>query len=185
MNAEPSEITQLLSALAGGQADARDRLYTLLYPELKRLARSHLAGHAPMTLEPAALIHEMWLKSAGPTSKEGALHRGQFFAHASKVMRSVIVDHVRERHADKRGGGLNVTLSTTAMDQLSTPDVLKLDEVLQTLERADGRAHQVVQMRFFGGLELEEIAEVLEVSVPTVKRDWRKARAFLFDALQA
>jgi RNA polymerase sigma factor (TIGR02999 family) len=184
MNAAPSEITQLLSALAGGQADARDRLYTLLYPELKRLARSHLAGHAPMTLEPAALIHEVWLKSAGPTSKEGALHRGQFFAHASKVMRSVIVDHVRERHADKRGGGLNVTLSTTAMDQLAPPDVLKLDEVLQTLERADGRAHQVVQMRFFGGLELEEIAEVLEVSVPTVKRDWRKARAFLFDALQ-
>lgn len=185
MNEEISEITQLLSALAGGQAGARDRLYTLLYPELKRLARSHLAGHAPMTLEPAALIHEVWLKSAGPTSKEGALHRGQFFAHASKVMRSVIVDHVRERHADKRGGGLNVTLSTTAMDQLAPPDVLKLDEVLQTLERADGRAHQVVQMRFFGGLELEEIAEVLEVSVPTVKRDWRKARAFLFDALQA
>ncbi|MFG6432649.1 ECF-type sigma factor [Roseateles sp. LYH14W] len=181
MNEEISEITQLLSALAGGQADARDRLYTLLYPELKRLARSHLAGHAPMTLEPAALIHEVWLKSAG---REGALHRGQFFAHASKVMRSVIVDHVRERYADKRGGGLNVTLSTTAMDQLAPPDVLKLDEVLQTLERADGRAHQVVQMRFFGGLELEEIAEVLEVSVPTVKRDWRKARAFLFDALQ-
>jgi RNA polymerase sigma factor (TIGR02999 family) len=184
MSEQPSEITQLLSALAGGQTDARDRLYTLLYPELKRLARSHLAGHAPMTLEPAALIHEVWLKSAGPTAREGALHRGQFFAHASKVMRSVIVDHVRERHADKRGGGLNVTLSTTALDQLSTPDVIKLDEVLQTLERADGRAHQVVQMRFFGGLELEEIAEVLAVSVPTVKRDWRKARAFLFEALQ-
>lgn len=181
MNAEPSEITQLLSALAGGQTDARDRLYTLLYPELKRLARSHLAGQAPMTLEPAALIHEVWLKSAG---REGALHRSQFFAHASKVMRSVIVDYVRERHADKRGGGLNVTLSTTAMDQLAPPDVLRLDEVLQTLERADGRAHQVVQMRFFGGLELEEIAELLAVSVPTVKRDWRKARAFLFDALQ-
>jgi RNA polymerase sigma factor (TIGR02999 family) len=177
-----TEITQLLTALAGGDAQARDRLYTLLYPDLKRLARSHLAGHAPMTLEPAALIHEVWLKSAG---REGALHRGQFFAHASKVMRSVIVDHVRERRADKRGGGVaDVTLSTAAMDQLGAPDVLKLDEVLQTLERADDRAHQVVQMRFFGGLEMEEIAEVLGVSVPTIKRDWRKARAFLFDALQ-
>jgi RNA polymerase sigma factor (sigma-70 family) len=77
-----------------------------------------------------------------------------------------------------------VTLSTTAMDQIAPPDVLKLDDVLQTLERADARAHQVVEMRFFGGLEMEEIADVLGVSVPTVKRDWRKARAFLFDALQ-
>ena len=177
-----TEITQLLAALASGETKARDRLYTLLYPELKRLARSHLAGHAPMTLEPAALIHEVWLKSAG---REGALHRAQFFAHASKVMRSVIVDHVRERHADKRGGGqAEVTLSTTALEQIAPPDVLKLDDVLQMLERADGRAHQVVEMRFFGGLELEEIAELLAVSVPTIKRDWRKARAFLFDALQ-
>jgi RNA polymerase sigma factor (TIGR02999 family) len=177
-----TEITLLLTALAGGDTQARDRLYTLLYPELKRLARSHLAGHAPMTLEPAALIHEVWLKSAG---QEAALHRGQFFAHASKVMRSVIVDHLRERRADKRGGGQQVTLSTTALEQLSSPDVLKLDDVLQTLQRADERAHQVVEMRFFGGLELEEIAAVLDVSVPTVKRDWRKARAFLFEALQA
>lgn len=177
-----SEITLLLHQLSAGDAGARDRLYTALYPELKRLARSHLAGHAPMTLEPAALIHEVWLRSGG---QEAALHRGQFFAHASKVMRSVIVDHLRERHADKRGGGLQVTLSTTALEQLAPPDMLKLDDVLQMLARADGRAHQVVEMRFFGGLELEEIAALLEVSVPTIKRDWRKARAFLLDALQS
>ncbi|MFG6460293.1 ECF-type sigma factor [Roseateles sp. DXS20W] len=175
-----SDITLLLHQLSAGDAAARDRLYTALYPELKRLARSHLAGHAPMTLEPAALIHEVWLKSAG---QEAALHRGQFFAHASKVMRSVIVDHLRERHADKRGGGAQVTLSTTALEQLVPPDVLKLDDVLQTLARADERAHRVVEMRFFGGLEMEEIAQALDVSLPTVKRDWRKARAFLFDAL--
>lgn len=175
-----SDITLLLHQLSAGDAAARDRLYTALYPELKRLARSHLAGHAPMTLEPAALIHEVWLKSAG---QEAALHRGQFFAHASKVMRSVIVDHLRERRADKRGGGAQVTLSTTALEQLSSPDVLKLDDVLQTLARADERAHRVVEMRFFGGLEMEEIAQALAVSLPTVKRDWRKARAFLFDAL--
>lgn len=179
-----SEITLLLTALAAGEIKARDQLYTLLYPELKRLARSHLAGHAPMTLEPAALIHEVWLKSAGPVPKEAALHRAQFFAHASRVMRSVIVDHLRERGADKRGAGAQVTLSTTALEQLSPPDMLRLDDVLQMLERADGRAHQVVELRFFGGLELEEIAELLGVSVPTIKRDWRKARAFLFDALQ-
>lgn len=176
-----SDITLLLHQLCAGDATARDRLYTALYPELRRLARSHLAGHAPMTLEPAALIHEVWLKSAG---QEAALHRGQFFAHASKVMRSVIVDHLRERHADKRGGGAQVTLSTTALEQLAPPDVLKLDDVLQTLARADERAHRVVEMRFFGGLEMEEIAQALDVSLPTVKRDWRKARAFLFEALQ-
>jgi RNA polymerase sigma factor (TIGR02999 family) len=97
----------------------------------------------------------------------------------------VIVDHLRARRADKRGGGVaDVTLSTQALEQLAPPDVLKLDDVLHMLERADGRAHQVVEMRFFGGLELEEIAALLDVSVPTVKRDWRKARAFLFDALQ-
>ncbi len=175
-----SDITLLLHQLSAGDTAARDRLYTALYPELKRLARSQLAGHAPMTLEPAALIHEVWLKSAG---QEAAQHRGQFFAHASKVMRSVIVDHLRERHADKRGGGAQVTLSTTALEQLSSPDVLKLDDVLQTLARADERAHRVVEMRFFGGLEMEEIAQALDVSLPTVKRDWRKARAFLFDAL--
>ncbi len=180
-----SDITLLLHELSAGDTAARDRLYTALYPELKRLARSHLAGHAPMTLEPAALIHEVWLKSAGPTPKEAALHRAQFFAHASKVMRSVIVDHLRERNADKRGAGAQVTLSTTALEQLAPPDVLQLDDVMQLLERADGRAHQVVEMRFFGGLELEEIAELLDVSVPTIKRDWRKARAFLFEALQA
>lgn len=178
-----SDITLLLHQLCAGDTAARDRLYTALYPELKRLARSHLAGHAPMTLEPAALIHEVWLRSAGT---EAARHRAQFFAHASKVMRSVIVDHVRERRADKRGGGAaQVTLSTTALEQLAPPDMLKLDDVLQMLERADGRAHQVVEMRFFGGLALEEIAALLDVSVPTIKRDWRKARAFLFDALQS
>jgi RNA polymerase sigma factor (TIGR02999 family) len=178
-----SEITLLLQALADGDAAARDRLYTALYPELKRLARSHLAGHGPMTLEPAALLHEVWLKSAG---QEAARHRGQFFAHASKVMRSVIVDHLRQRSADKRGGGLApVTLSTAALEQLPAPDVLRLDEVLELLERADGRAHQLVELRFFGGLALEEIAPLLGVSVPTLKRDWRRARAFLFEQLQA
>ena len=133
----------------------------------------------------AAGITERLLQELKSAGQEAALHRAQFFAHASKVMRSVIVDHLRSRLADKRGGGANVTLSTTALEQLPPPDVLKLDDVLQMLERADERAHQVVEMRFFGGLEMEEIAETLGVSVPTVKRDWRKARAFLFDALQA
>lgn len=181
-----SEITLLLHQIAHGDVAARDRLYTALYPELKRLARTHLARHAPMTLEPAALIHEVWLKSLGDGSgQEAAQHRAQFFAHASKVMRSVIVDHLRRQQADKRGGPERaVTLSTAGFEALPAPDVLQLDEVLQQLARADERAHQVVEMRFFGGLELTEIAPLLGISVPTVKRDWQRARAFLFQALQ-
>jgi RNA polymerase sigma factor (TIGR02999 family) len=177
-----SEVTALLQELADGKADAAGRLYTLLYPELKRLARSHLAGAGPITLDPSALIHEVWLRSRG---QEAARHRGQFFAHASLVMRSVIVDHVRRRAADKRGGGLaDVTLGTAELEALATvPDVLRIDDALKMLARIDERAHKVVEMRFFGGMLLEEIADVLAVSVPTIKRDWRRARAFLFEQL--
>jgi RNA polymerase sigma factor (TIGR02999 family) len=179
-----SEVTLLLQALADGEAGAAERLYTLLYPELKRLARTHLAGAGPITLDPSALIHEVWLRSRG---QEAAQHRGQFFAHASLVMRSVIVDHVRRRAADKRGGGAAaVTLGTAELESVaeaSAPDVLQIDAALKTLERVDARAHKVVEMRFFGGMMLEEIAAVLAVSVPTIKRDWRRARAFLFEQL--
>jgi len=102
-------------------------------------------------------------------------------------MRSVIVDHARARAAGKRGGGLaDVTLGTGALEGLpQPPDALQVDEALQALARVDARCHSVVEMRYFGGMTLEEIAAVLELSVPTLKRDWRRARAFLFDYLNA
>ena len=176
------EVTLLLQDVADGRPDAAQRLYALLYPELKRLARSHLSGSGPITLDPCALIHEVWLRSRG---QETPHHRGQFFAHASVVMRSVIIDHVRRRAADKRGGGLaEVTLSTAELEAVpAAPDLLRIDDALAVLARVDERAHKVVEMRFFGGMMLEEIAEVLDVSVPTIKRDWRRARAFLFEQL--
>jgi RNA polymerase sigma factor (TIGR02999 family) len=176
------EITDQLQRAAAGDAAARERVYTLLYHELKRLARGHLSRAGAITLDPSALVHEAWLRSHGTAAGP---HRAAFFAHASAVMRSVIVDHVRARSADKRGGGhAEVTLSTSAIDGLpAEPGVLQIDDALQALARIDERCHRVVEMRYFGGLTLEEIAGVLELSVPTLKRDWRRARAFLYDYL--
>jgi len=179
-----SEITLLLQQCQSGDASAKDRLFTLLYQDLKRLARSQLAKAGPVTLDPSALVHDAWMRSdAGPS----AVNRRQFFAYASAVMRSVIVDHVRERAAQKRGGGVaEVTLSTAAFEELpGQPDALDIDDALRALERVDERGHKLVEMRYFGGMTLEEIAEVMGLSVPTLKRDWRRARAFLFDYLSA
>jgi RNA polymerase sigma factor (TIGR02999 family) len=176
------EITVLLEQVQAGDGAAGDRLYTLLYNDLKRLARAHLSNAGPITLDPSAIVHEAWMRCDGgqPTG-----NRKQFFGYASAVMRSVIVDHVRDRAALKRGGGVaDVTLSTAAFDELQAqPDAVSVDEALQALGRVDQRGHRLVEMRYFGGMTLEEIAEVMELSVPTLKRDWQRARAFLFDYL--
>lgn len=179
-----SEITLLLARCREGEAGAQEALYAQLYPELKRLARGQLARSGPITLDPSAIVHEMWLRCEGSAPAGG---RGQFFAHASAVMRSVIVDHVRERQADKRGGGMRaVTLGTATLDALpAASGALEVDDALQALAQLDPRAHRLVEMRYFGGLSLEEVAEVMDVSVPTLKRDWRRARAFLYDFLTA
>ncbi len=176
------EITLLLHRVAGGEHAAGERLYALLYPELKRLARSHLARAGSLTLDPTAIINEAWIRTEGQAV---SANRGQFFAHASVVMRSVIIDHVREQRAEKRGSGQHpVTLSTAQWESIaSPPDMLCLDDAMQLLRQVDERAHHVVEMRFFGGMTLEEIADVIGVSVPTLKRDWRRARAFLFEQL--
>ena len=179
-----SEITLLLEQCQAGDAAAKGRLYTLLYQDLKRLARAQLAKAGPITLDPSSIVHDAWLRCDGGTPTGS---RKQFFAYASAVMRSVIVDHVRERAAQKRGGGVAaVTLSTGAFEDLPHPcDALAVDEALRALERVDERGHKLVEMRYFGGMTLEEIAEVMALSVPTLKRDWRRARAFLFDYLSA
>lgn len=184
MPATMSEITVLLEQCQAGDASAKDRLYTLLYADLKRLARAHLAKAGPITLDPSSIVHDAWLR-CGDAPAGGS--RRQFFAYASAVMRSVIVDHVRERAAQKRGGGVaDVTLSTAAFEDLpQQTDALAIDEALQALERIDERGHRLVEMRYFGGMTLEEIAEVMALSVPTLKRDWRRARAFLYDYLSA
>lgn len=189
-----SEVTLLLNALAAGDSGAADRLYAKLYPDLNRLARAHLRSAGSITLDPSALIHELWLRTR---SGDVPGHRAQFFALASRVMRSVVVDHLRRRMTDKRGGGVaELTLDTEALREFAgqagglteaaaqSLDLVQLDAALQDLAAADERAHRVVEMRFFGGMLQEQIAEALGVSLPTVKRDWRRARAYLFERLR-
>jgi len=174
-------ITRLLRRRADGDSDADGDLARLVYDELHRLAEQHLrrerAGH---TLTPTDLIHEAWLrldaKDAAPAD------RTQFFGLAARRMRQVLVDHARRRLADKRGSGAeSVTLSVLDAVAGGTTDIdaLALEQALVQLEAMDARKARVVELRYFGGLEVNEIAELLGVSRATALRDWDVARAFL------
>jgi RNA polymerase sigma factor (TIGR02999 family) len=176
------EVTRLLEAAVGGDQDALDRLVPLVYDDLRRLAHRQLGregrGH---TLQTTGLVHEAYLKLAGGAGV-GAANRAHFLAIAARAMRQVLVDYARRRKAEKRGGGIvNVTLNDGdhGMD-VSSDDLLALDDVLGQLEP---RQRQVVELRFFGGLEEKDIAEALGVSERTIRRDWVKARAWLYRAL--
>ncbi len=181
----PSEVTQLLQRTAAGDASARDPLYRVLYPMLMRLARSHLARAGTMSLDAPGLLHEAYLR-LNEQAKLPDRNRRVFFAYASRVMRSVVIDYVRERGACKRGGDLApVTLSANQPDSIFVDNSLgDVERALHALEAVDERAFRVVEMRYFAGLREEDVADVLEVSLPTVKRDWRKARAFLYQHLR-
>ncbi len=180
------EITSLLDDARAGTDGARTALFSHIYAELQVLARSRLAAVAPLTLlDTPALINETYLRLSRldqiPTG-----NRHVFFSYAAKTMRSVVVDYLRERNARKRGSGMAaITLVTrTAGNELRDPDLLALDEALQDLERVDARCCEVVELRYFAGLSVEEVAELTGRSTATIKRDWRKARAFLLNALR-
>src|SRR5262245_34538452 len=177
-------ITLVLNRAIDGDRAAHEDLYRLLYAELLRLARGYLSG-ANVSLNPSALVHEAYLKL---TTRElmPMRDRRAFFAYASQAMRSVLVDYVRERNADKRGGGARpVTLNTGVAEELAAPeDFSRLNEAMAALREVDERCFRVVEMRYFAGMTEEDIAVQLDVSVPTVKRDWRRARAFLFEQMQ-
>jgi RNA polymerase sigma factor (TIGR02999 family) len=179
------EITVLLDQARSGDAASRERFFGRVYAELDLLARRHLSGQSPLTvLDAPGLVHEVFLRLAGQESLPGS-GRATFLAYASRVMRSVVIDYVRARGAERRGGGLKpVTLSTGMAEQaFDEPQLESLGDALESLERIDERAHRVVEMRYFGGLEIEEIATFLEISPATVKRDWTKARAFLLHTM--
>jgi len=182
MTDEP--ITQVLNRALSGDRAAHEEMYRLLYTELLKLARKHLSG-AALTLNPSALVHEAYLRLL---TRESAPVRDRraFYAYASHAMRSVLVDYLRERGAEKRGGGNRpITLSTQlGQDIAAGDDFARLNEALLELKSADERCFLVVEMRYFGGMTEEDIAARLNVSLPTVKRDWRKARAFLFEQMQ-
>jgi RNA polymerase sigma factor (TIGR02999 family) len=180
----PGEVTALLRALGAGDATAQERLLAVVYAELKAIARQVFRRErGNHTLQPTALVHEAWVKLAGGAATSFR-DRAHFFAVASQAMRQVLVDHARGRAADKRGGGAErlqlVEELVPAPDVGPTfADVLAVDEALSRFAAHDPERARLVELRFFGGLTLEEAAEVLGVSVPTVKRDWRVARAFL------
>jgi RNA polymerase sigma factor (TIGR02999 family) len=176
-----AELTALIHGTRGDDGVAVDALWKAAYDELKRLAHARLVPTGNVTLlDTTALVNESYLKLAA----RGALKvgsRGEFFAYASRVMRSVIVDLVRERLAECRGGGLAaITLDTRLADGLpADAEALHVDEALDALATVEPRLAQVVEMRYFGGLTESEIARSLGLTERTVRRDWDKARALL------
>ncbi len=176
-----SEITQLLGQWRDGHADVYDQLFSLVYDELRSLASSYMRRErADHTLQTTALVNEAYVKLVGHRDKpQNRLH---FFAIAAKVMRQILIDHARTRHYEKRGGK-TVKISLDEAMILSderAADLVALDEALKSLAAIDARKSQVVELRFFGGMTIEETAEFLGVSFNTVVRDWEMSRAWLF-----
>lgn len=168
----------LLRRLADGDGGARVRLVELLYGELRALAAAQLRGTRGETLRPTALVHEAWLRLAGADDFSDRRH---FFAVAAKAMRSVLVDHVRAKRTQKRGGGEEASPldETVAFLEGNDTDLLDLNDALAELEREDAELARLVELRFFGGLSHEEIAGAEGTSLSTIERRWRLARAWL------
>jgi len=182
--AAAGDISGLLRAWSDGDQSALDRLTPIVYDELHRLARRYMKHERPgHSLQTSALVNEAYLRLVDYERMEWQ-NRAHFFAVSAQLMRRILVDHAR-RHNLKRGGGVeHVALEEAAVvGGGQGPDLVALDDAMNTLARIDPRKVQVVEMRFFGGLSVEETAEVLKVSTITVKRDWRAARAWLYREL--
>ena len=179
------EITQLLIAWSGGDRHALDELYPLVYDELHRLARRYLSkekkGH---TLQTTALINEAYVRLVAQKNTNWA-NRSHFFAISAQIMRRILIDHARSHAYQKRGGHQQrVSLDETAtLETRGAAELVRLDDALTTLAEIDPRRSRVVELRYFGGLNNDEIAEALQISPNTVTRDWNMARAWLHQQL--
>jgi RNA polymerase sigma factor (TIGR02999 family) len=183
----PPDVTQLLGQWTGGDGEALNELMPLVYEELRRMAHRHMAQErAGHTIQATALVNEVYLKLKNRGTAQWK-NRAQFFAVAAQMMRHILVDYARERASAKRGGGAQqVTLDEAMLVSADRADeMLALDEALQKLEQCDKRKSQVAVLRFYAGLTAEETAEALSISVETVTRDWRFARAWLRHELSA
>jgi len=182
MTGSPAEISALLAEMRSGRKDALGRLLPLVYKELRRLAgrcmRDERPGH---TLQPTALVHEAYLRLAGQ-ERANWQNRAQFMAIAGQLMRRLLVDHARKRHAAKRGGAL-VTLEESIRDPCSPvalpEEILVVNEALDRLASLDPQQSRVVELRYFAGLSAEETAEAMGISQRTVEREWALAKAWL------
>jgi len=190
-NQSNGDVTRLLQAWAKGDSSALDRLWPLVYDDLKRIARKQLVGERQdHTLQRTALVNEAFIRLSGQRSLDW-LNREQFLSLAAKIMRRVLVDYARRRDADRRGAGarklsLSDTLAALEAEQVSSNaasdddvDVVAIDAALLKLEQIDAPQSQIVELRYFGGLTLEETADVVGISLASVKREWTMARAWL------
>ena len=184
--ASPQDVTQLLIQLTDGNRAVLDELLPLIYTELRSLAANYLRREQPgHTLQPTALVHEAYLRLVNQTQVRWQ-NRAHFFGVAAQMMRRILVDHARSRHAAKRGSDAarlsldeNIDVSVERAAEL-----IALDEALAALAAIDEQKSRIVELRFFGGLSVEETAEVLGTSAPTVKRQWRMAKAWLYGQVQ-
>ncbi|MBO0861558.1 MAG: sigma-70 family RNA polymerase sigma factor [Chloracidobacterium sp.] len=181
MSTNPSEISLLLDQHREGRAEAFGRLMALVYDDLRRLAAWQLRTERPEhTLQPTALVHEAYLRLAGQNPVDWQ-NKAHFFALAAQVMRHILVDHARGRQRDKRGGGKSSVSLDEALElsHPNEPDLIELDEALNTLARQDARKSRIVELRYFGGLSIEETADTMGISPATVRREWTLAKAWL------
>ncbi len=182
----PADITMLLRAAASGDRRDLDALMAAVYQDMRRLAASHMAAERrDHTLQPTALVHEAYVKLLDQRTT-GWKDRLHFFSIAARIIRRILIDHARARQADKRGG--EQTRVSLNDHEVATPgqdvDLLALDEALAELARLDEQQARIVELRYFGGCTIDEIAEVLSVGKRTVDRNWQAARAWLFDRLE-
>ena len=185
--ASPHDVTRLLKDWANGAQSALEDLTPLVYAELRRLAQGYLRSEAPgHTLQPTALVHEAFLRLHDRNAPD-CQNRSQFYGLAAHLMRQILIDHARSRQAMKRGGpAVHLSLEEAlVVSPERDADLVALDDALDRLASIDPRKSQVVELRFFGGLEVQEIAEVLKVSEKTVRRDWQFAKAWLLHELSA
>ncbi len=184
--AASADTMQLLLDVRAGDRDAFDCLFAQVYDELRRIAHQRLLGHHPgETLNTTALVHEVYLRLVDQTKAQWH-DRAHFFALAARAMRFILVDYARKQSAQKRGGGqadVPLDLVQVAADERAA-DLLRLDKALERLAQVSERLSRLVEYRFFGGLSYEEIAEVTGHSVPTAKRDWSRARSWLYRFMQ-
>jgi len=185
MQTSINQITKLLNDWSNGDPAALEQLMTLVYAELHKLARRHMQRQNPShTLQTTALIHEVYLRLAGDPPKQWK-NRAQFYGVAARAMRNVLVDHARARQAAKRGGGWRaVPLDEgIAVSDERLNGLIALDQALSRLSKLHPRQSEVIELRFFGGLSVEETAAILRVSLETVMLDWRSAKAWLHKEL--